>query len=69
MLPPWKLGLQLLGLPLGLNLFSPRSGVCHGDELFILFKAALLPVNTVRSRQDRRVQASLLDRSAIRQSI
>lgn len=61
-LPPWKLGLQLLGLPLGLNLFSPRSGVCHGDELFILFKAALLPVNTVRSRQDRRVQASLLDR-------
>ena len=36
-------------------------GVCHGDELFMLFKAHEVPVEQVRSAEDRRVSSSMLD--------
>ena len=43
--------------------FFPRSndGVCHADELFMLFKAHQVPVTMVRSDADKRVGAFLLD--------
>jgi hypothetical protein len=52
-LRPWQLAAKLLGLAIGLDPFPSRDGVCHGDEMFLMFKAHALPVSTVRSEADR----------------
>lgn len=48
-------------MKLGLDLFPSRDGVCHADELFMMFKAHALPVDLVRSVDDKRVSKSLVD--------
>jgi len=58
--PPWKSAVKLTSLLLGLNLFKSRSGVCHGDELFIMFKAGALPFSCLRSEDDKRVCDNLI---------
>ena len=42
--------------------FFPRSndGVCHADELFMLFKVHQMPITLVRSDVDKRVGEFLL---------
>ena len=35
---PWQLYLKAVGLILGLPWFRSSDGVCHGDELFMMFK-------------------------------
>lgn len=59
---PWQLVLKFLGLAVGLkSMFKSKDGVCHGDELFMMFKGTLLP-NTIFSEQDERVRKSLVDK-------
>lgn len=60
-LRPWQFGLKVLGMMVGLDLYPSTDGVCHADELFMMFKPHSLPVNCVRSQDDRRVSACLLD--------
>jgi len=59
-LPPWKLGLRILFLAFGLDLFSPRAGVCHADELFLLFKANVIPFSKISS-EEKKAQKNLID--------
>jgi len=59
---PWQLALKFLGLAAGFkSYFKSGDGVCHGDELFMMFKGSLLP-NTIFSQQDVRVRRSLIEK-------
>jgi len=60
-LPPWKTLVKLTSLALGFDLFKSSDGVCHGDELFLMFKANILPTSTVKSGDDIRVRDSLIN--------
>jgi len=60
-LPPWKNILKLASLALGFDLFKSSDGVCHGDELFMMFKAGALPTSTVKSKDDKRVSKNLIN--------
>jgi len=60
-LRPWQLATKIIGMKLGLEIFPSRDGVCHADELFMMFKPHAIPVPLVRSDDDRRVSECLLD--------
>ena len=60
-LPPWKSLIKLTSLTLGFDLFKSASGVCHGDELFMMFTAAALPFSCIKSADDRRVSENLVN--------
>lgn len=60
--PTWKLLVKFGCIKLGLaNLVRSRVGVCHADELFLMFKAHGLPINPVVSHGDKKVQKELVD--------
>merc|ERR1711872_825752 len=60
--PTWKLLVKFGCTKLGLgNLVRSRVGVCHADELFLMFKAHGLPINPVVSHGDKKVQKELVD--------
>jgi len=48
-------------MKLGFDIFPSCDGVCHADELFMMFKPHAIPVQLVRSEDDRRVSECLLD--------
>ena len=60
-LPPWKLLVKLASIALGFTFFKTSDGVCHGDELFMMFKANIFPFSTVKSDDDKRVSDSLIN--------
>jgi carboxylesterase type B len=41
-------------------LYTPEYGVCHGDELFMLFKANSLPLKTVYTAEDISTSENML---------
>jgi len=59
-MPPWKSLIKLTSLTLGFDLFKSTSGVCHGDELFMMFTAGALPFSCIKSTDDRRVCENLI---------
>ena len=38
---PWALRLKAVAMLLGFPWFRSNDGVCHGDELFVMFKGSL----------------------------
>ena len=54
-LPPCKLAVKIASLLLGLNLFK-TSGVCHFDELFMMFKPHAIPTTL-----NKRVSENLIN--------
>merc|ERR1719232_2142096 len=52
---PWQLAVKGLAMLAGLTSFKSSEGVCHGDELFIMFKGQILP-DIARTEQDKRVR-------------
>jgi len=60
-LRPWQLATKIIGMKLGFDIFPSCDGVCHADELFMMFKPHAIPVQLVRSEDDRRVSECLLD--------
>ena len=60
-LKPWKLVVEIFSLKLfGLSLFQTKSGVCHADELFLMFKPSAFPVNLLRDWRHRKVSQNLI---------
>jgi len=60
-LKPWKLLIEIFSLKLfGLSIFSTKSGVCHADELFLMFKPHAFPVNLLRDWRHRKVSQNLV---------
>jgi len=57
---PWQLAVKGLAMLAGLSSFKSSEGVCHGDELFIMFKGQILP-DIARTEQDKRVRKTLID--------
>ena len=57
---PWQLVVKVLGMKCGLGWFKSDQGICHADELFMMFKGSILPDSAV-SDQDKRVRATLID--------
>jgi carboxylesterase type B len=49
-----------VGQYVGLNLFPPTEGVCHFDEMFLLFKQHLIPVDGVFTDDDKSTSRNLL---------
>ena len=49
--PAMIVSFQILGQYVGLNLFKPTTGVCHFDEIFLMFKQHMLPLEGVFSEQ------------------
>lgn len=60
-LSPWKTIVKLTSQFFGFDLFKSSAGVCHGDELFMMFKANALPISTLRSDDDKRVSQNLIN--------
>merc|ERR1712142_94534 len=60
-LPQWKMVLKIIGFIFGFNLFKKEKGVCHFDEIFMMFKANIIPTTLLRSEDDKRVSQSLLN--------
>ncbi len=44
----------------GVNIHSPKYGVAHSDELFMLFKAHKIPVETVFTTEDKSTSENML---------
>ena len=65
LLPNWKLGIKAAGRLVGLDMFSAGEhklgGVCHGDELFLLFRPHLLPYDAVHTDADEEASANLVE--------
>eukprot|EP00092_Neocalanus_flemingeri_P071935 GFUD01088443.1.p1 GENE.GFUD01088443.1~~GFUD01088443.1.p1 ORF type:complete len:306 (-),score=76.68 GFUD01088443.1:461-1378(-) len=59
-LPLWKTFLRLTSLVLGFDYFRSSTGVCHYDELFLMFKANILPFSTIKSNDDKKVSENLI---------
>ena len=51
---------QAWGQTVGLNLYSPHYGVAHADEMFMLFKARGLPLETVYTDEDKVTSKTML---------
>ena len=60
-LPYWKMVFKTLCLVFGFNLFQKDQGVCHFDEIFLMFKANLIPTTLLRSVDDQRVSDNLIN--------
>jgi len=58
---PWKLIIKALAMTLGLDSFRAREGVCHGDELFMMFKGTILPDIAIGDN-DKRVRNSMIEK-------
>jgi len=56
----WEVRLKAIVMLLGLPWARSSDGVCHGDELFMMFKGTLLP-DIARTETDRRVRRDLVD--------
>ncbi len=48
------------GQTVGLNLYPPQYGVAHADEMFMLFKARGLPLETVYTDEDKVTSKNML---------
>ena len=48
-------------MSLGLDSFRAREGVCHGDELFMMFKGSILPDIAI-GENDKRVRNSMIEK-------
>lgn len=44
----------------GLDVYSKKSGVCHGDELFLLFKPHVFGIDTRITHEDKAISKSLV---------
>jgi len=60
-LPPWRMFIKMTSLIFGFDLFKSSDGVCHGDELFMMFKAHALPTSFLKSDDDKRVSEDLIN--------
>jgi len=60
-LSPWKLAVKLISLALGFDFFKTCCGVCHADELFMMFKAHALPTSLLKSDDDKKVSENLIN--------
>ena len=49
-----------MGQSSGINFYSPKYGVAHSDELFMLFKAHKIPVETVFTTKDKVTSRNML---------
>ncbi|XP_023323461.1 uncharacterized protein LOC111697628 [Eurytemora carolleeae] len=49
----------MLMLGLGLDLFRPSEGVCHGDELFLLFKLNAIPMDPANAK-DKQIRDQMI---------
>lgn len=58
---PWQLVVKALAMSLGLNNLRSREGVCHADELFMLFKGTILPDIAI-GENDKRVRKSMIEK-------
>jgi len=56
---PWQLAVKIAGIKM-LGMFKSTSGVCHADELFMMFKGKMIPDVAV-TEQDRRVRKTLVN--------
>lgn len=59
-LPPWKVAVKVVSSYLGYDLVPSNSGVCHADELFMLFEAKVLRTSTTVTEEDKDVSQRLL---------
>ena len=53
-----KLVIRYMGRSIGLDLFSNKEWSCHADELFLMWKASLIPFDTVYTDEDKKVSAA-----------
>ena len=51
---------QIYGQTIGLNLYTPQHGVAHSDEMFMMFKAHGLPLETVFTEEDKATSKNVL---------
>ena len=51
---------QYLGQFVGLNFFPTELGVGHADELFMLFKSGLIPLEAVFTAEDKATSKNML---------
>ena len=58
--PGWRLLVKGVTMLLGLAWLKSSDGVCHADELMLMFKGTILP-DTAVTEEDRRVRRSLVD--------
>ena len=64
--PPWKSHkqcsfiFQYLGQFIGLNFFPAELGVAHADELFMLFKSGIIPMEAVFTSEDKATSKNML---------
>jgi len=59
--PIWKLAVKFTSLAFGFDLFKSCAGVCHGDELFMMFKMNILPFSLLKSEDDKKVSENLIN--------
>merc|ERR1719288_206387 len=55
-----KLIARMFGRYIGLDLFANKEWVCHGDELFLMFKPSFIPFTTVYTEGDKKVSAAII---------
>ena len=52
--------IRTVGRLFGVDFFSNSEWVCHADELFVMWKASILPFDTVYTEEDKRVSESMI---------
>jgi len=55
-----KMIARMFGRYVGLDLFANKEWVCHGDELFLMFKPSVIPFDTVYTEGDKKVSAAII---------
>ena len=50
---------QLAAQWLGFDILRATKGVCHGDELFLMFQSSQIPLKTIMSEEDKQVSQYL----------
>ena len=61
LLGPVKLFLRILGRYVGLDLFANTEWANHGDEIFVMWKAASFPIETAYTDDDKKVGADMIE--------
>ena len=51
---------RIIGRFFGMDFFSNSEWVCHADELFVMWKASIIPFDTVYTEKDKRVSAAMI---------
>ena len=52
--------IQKAGQLIGQDWYRPDNGVSHGDELFLLFKSKVIPMETIYGEGDKKTSHNLL---------